>query len=179
MYHPTDVSLLWDAIRSSWNSTARLCAARKVAGLRQSKHVLNGMMASYQTVRRFKGWSDRKKVRAYLPRARMMTERMKSAHAELRLQALSSVQKASLNAQESMVAMAEKLMDQVTRRLLRGEKIPQEEKIFSVFEPHTRCRRKVVSIKRTKLGRRNRPSKRLVGYIPASSRRSIIWNMMA
>ncbi|MCY4674289.1 MAG: hypothetical protein OXD43_11100 [Bacteroidetes bacterium] len=31
-----------------------------------------------------------------------------------------------------------KLMDQVNRRLFKGEKIPHSEKIFSVHEPHTR-----------------------------------------
>ena len=29
-------------------------------------------------------------------------------------------------------------MDQVERRLLKGETIPHEEKVFSIFEPHTR-----------------------------------------
>ena len=29
-------------------------------------------------------------------------------------------------------------MDQVERRLLKGETIPHGEKVFSIFEPHTR-----------------------------------------
>ena len=33
---------------------------------------------------------------------------------------------------------AERLADQVKRRVLEGERIPQEEKIYSVFEEHTR-----------------------------------------
>ena len=33
---------------------------------------------------------------------------------------------------------ADKLADQVERRVLHGEVIPQSEKMFSVFEPHTR-----------------------------------------
>ncbi len=33
---------------------------------------------------------------------------------------------------------ADRLSDQADRRLLRGETIPHEEKIFSIFEPHTR-----------------------------------------
>ncbi len=36
------------------------------------------------------------------------------------------------------LAHALRQIDQVDRRLLRGETIPQQEKVFSIFEPHTR-----------------------------------------
>ena len=39
---------------------------------------------------------------------------------------------------ESYIAHAKRQIDQVERRLLKGETIPQEEKLFSIFEPHTR-----------------------------------------
>ena len=39
---------------------------------------------------------------------------------------------------ERSIGCARILMDQVKRRVLNGEKIPHCEKIFSVFEPHTR-----------------------------------------
>lgn len=37
-----------------------------------------------------------------------------------------------------LVAHARRQIDQVERRLLRGETIPHEEKVFSIFEEHTR-----------------------------------------
>ena len=33
---------------------------------------------------------------------------------------------------------AERQIDQIDRRILQGEVIPHEEKVFSIFEPHTR-----------------------------------------
>ena len=138
VHHPTDVSLLWDAMRSSWTRTARLCTTLQVPGWRQSKHLLDGLTVAFLAVRRRKGWNDRKRVKAYLRQSRIMASRMKSSHERLRLEKLSTVHTAHSSAQEDMVTMAEKLMDQVSRRLLKGEKIPHDEKIFSVFEPHTR-----------------------------------------
>lgn len=34
-------------------------------------------------------------------------------------------------------AHAERQIDQITRRVIKGEKIPHEAKLFSWFEPHT------------------------------------------
>ncbi len=39
---------------------------------------------------------------------------------------------------DSYLAHARRQIDQVSRRLLQGEVIPQNEKVFSIFEPHTR-----------------------------------------
>ena len=36
------------------------------------------------------------------------------------------------------IAHARRQIDQVDRRLLQGERIPHQEKVFSIFEPHTR-----------------------------------------
>ena len=38
---------------------------------------------------------------------------------------------------QKYIAYATKFIDQIDRRLLKGEVIPSEEKIFSIFEPHT------------------------------------------
>jgi hypothetical protein len=38
---------------------------------------------------------------------------------------------------DTYIAHAERQIDQVRRRILRGERIPHVEKVFSLFEPHT------------------------------------------
>ena len=43
-----------------------------------------------------------------------------------------------IEAIEGYLAHAKRQMDQSERRLVRGETIPHEEKVFSIFEPHTR-----------------------------------------
>ena len=39
---------------------------------------------------------------------------------------------------EGYIAHAKRQIDQIDRRLLKGETIPHGEKVFSIFEPHTR-----------------------------------------
>ena len=38
---------------------------------------------------------------------------------------------------EELIPLAEKVIDQTKRRIIHDEKVPAEEKIFSIFEPHT------------------------------------------
>ena len=38
---------------------------------------------------------------------------------------------------EVYIAHAERQIDQIRRRVIYGETIPHEEKVFSIFEPHT------------------------------------------
>lgn len=38
---------------------------------------------------------------------------------------------------EELVPLAEKVIDQTTRRIIHDEKVPAQEKVFSIFEPHT------------------------------------------
>jgi IS5 family transposase len=42
-----------------------------------------------------------------------------------------------LNAVEEYIGHAERQIDQIRRRVVLDEKIPHEEKVFSIFEPHT------------------------------------------
>ena len=38
---------------------------------------------------------------------------------------------------EELIPLAEKVIDQTTRRIIDDEKVPAREKVFSIFEPHT------------------------------------------
>jgi len=38
---------------------------------------------------------------------------------------------------EEMISLAEQVIDQTTRRIINDEKVPAQEKVFSIFEPHT------------------------------------------
>ena len=49
----------------------------------------------------------------------------------------SDVQAALINQIEHFRALGRKVVDQARRRVMHGEKVPNAEKIFSIFEPHT------------------------------------------
>ena len=120
MHYPTDVSLLWDAMRCLLRVLAALCEAWGVGGWRQSQHLTKRVRKLFQRVRAAKqrrGKKGQGRVRVYLQLARQLAER-----AEV----------------ESYLRHAWRQMDQIERRVLQGEQIPQEEKVFSIFQPHTR-----------------------------------------
>ena len=82
--------------------------------------------------------SSDERVEAYLTKCRELIDRVDCTLEEL-------VKKSGDNTvRESSVqvgfyrAYAEKFIDQIDRRLLKGETIPQEEKVFSISEEHTR-----------------------------------------
>ena len=136
VHYPTDVSLLWDAMRCSIRATARLAAKHGVGGWRQWRHVTRGVRTLFHRVRstrRAKGCPER--VEAYLARCGALLGRV-----EATLEALASkgVPEAEWASIRGYLEHARRQMNRVERRLLLGETIAHEEKVFSIFEPHTR-----------------------------------------
>ena len=75
------------------------------------------------------------RVEAYLERCRGLVLR---AEATVPVLVAGGVKARTIVEIDSMIAHAKRQIDQIERRLLRGETIPQSEKVFSIFEPHTR-----------------------------------------
>ena len=142
VHFPTDLNLLWDA--------GRKCVDL-VEGLRDSGHALPGW-------RKIKSWRRRLKaceraasqvvyrggpnkearvkaaVRDYLSVGRDLSFKVRQSLLGLCEQAVDAPRWERL---EYFHAMIEKHLDLVDRRLLKEEKIPSHEKVFSLFEPHT------------------------------------------
>ncbi len=70
--------------------------------------------------------------------ARQVVEKARAAAADAGLGPLASVAIDSLrNEITGYCQLADRVIDQSRRRVLQGEKVPTEEKIYSIFEPHT------------------------------------------
>ncbi len=122
VHYPTDVHLLWDAVRSLVRIATQEAQRHGLAGWRQSRHVQTRLRQDFHRVRTRRRLCRRLIVRADRTRAELI-----AVGAETRASRM-----------DHFRACAVHLMDPVERRLLRGETIPQDEKLFSVFEPHTR-----------------------------------------
>ena len=136
VHYPTDVSLLWDAMRCSIRETARAAGKHGVGGWRQWRHLSNSVRALFNGVRstrRAKGRPQR--VEAYLARCEVLLGRVGATLGAL---AAKGVPAADLAVIRGYLGHARRQMEQVERRLLKGETIPHGEKVFSIFEPHTR-----------------------------------------
>ena len=136
VHYPTDVSLLWDALRCLIRVVARACQQHNISGWRQSMHLTMNVRNLFNRVR---SWRQRqgkpKRVQAYLRLARDLSQRARATLEQL------AAADADADVQEEIkcyLEHTERQIDQIDRRILQGEVIPHEEKVFSIFEPHTR-----------------------------------------
>jgi IS5 family transposase len=148
VHFPTDINLLFDAIRKVIELTSKLCDRIGISEWRQHRHLLSNVKKLFNKANRMKrstSKDERKKalreqlivdahrdyvelVEAYLNRARttlaIITD-MGIATVALRILI------------ERFMAHADRQIDQIRRRVLNDEKIPHAEKVFSLFEEHT------------------------------------------
>ncbi len=134
VHFPTDVNLLMDAVRCMVRETAREACRRGVPGQRQSAHLQAGLRRRFHGVRTRRRQTE-KAVREYLRFCRRLVAKTAETFSALAAAGASALKLCLI---DSYLAHARRQIDQVSRRLLQGEVIPQNEKVFSIFEPHTR-----------------------------------------
>jgi hypothetical protein len=128
---------------------ARGCEEIGLSVWRQSKHNLKKLKRLYREAQQLK----RSKASS-AERVEEKERKIKEAHRRYTEEAQRYVEKARTTVEvlkrigsirsivivyeiENYLHHAERQIDQVRRRVLKGEKIPHEEKVFSIFEPHT------------------------------------------
>ncbi len=145
--YPTDLNLLYDAVRKAIETAAELSARQGLPGWRQGPHLVRQLKKFRTTLQRLKRSraknEDKQQAREkeirqaccdYLDMAGRLLERLQAtrqALAELPAVPLGLVRLGGF-----LVHVARQI-DQVRRRVLEGEQIPHEEKVFSIFQPHT------------------------------------------
>ena len=148
VHYPTDINLLWDAIRKVITLLNQECARLGITEWRQGEHLLKKIKKMFNWVRRLKHSNSRDK-RKKAKKAQQIAQ----AHQDYIELADSYVKraKASLNILselglgniwriiviEGFISHAERQIDQIYRRAVKGETIPHDEKVFSLFEEHT------------------------------------------
>jgi len=140
VHYPTDLSLLFDAVRKTIETCAALCLMLVWTDWRQSAYWIRQIKkrcrkAQKMTRSRAPDSAKLDAVRAYVEACRDILGRAQTTRWQLAVLASTPPQAlAQLDAYLYYLAL---LSDQVDRRLLRGETIPHHEKVFSIFEPHT------------------------------------------
>ena len=132
-HYPTDVHLLWDAVRSLVRIATREAQRHGLSGWRQSRHVQTRLRPGFHRVRTRRHQTPRR-VRAYRRLCRRLIARADRTRAEL----ITAGARTPARRMDHFRVCAVHLMDPVERRLLKGETVPQDAKLFSVFELHTR-----------------------------------------
>jgi hypothetical protein len=142
VHYPTDLNLLWDAQRKCIDLAERL--GRGLEGWRKAKdwrRKLKGQMRGVSKLSHGGGRNKDQRVRAaveqYLRASEQLEAKVFATMQTLRTQPLEWVELAQLSQLDYFHTALIGQMDLVERRLLRGETIAHQEKVFSLFEPHT------------------------------------------
>ena len=151
VHYPTDTNLLFDAVRKMISLIAILCSEIGVTTWRQSHHNIlkvKGLLRGIQRLKRSTSKDQTQKQRRdqfivsehenYIAVCQGFVSKAKETICILQeLGILTAAQDLRLSAVEGYIVHAERQIDQIRRRILLDEKIPHDEKVFSIFEPHT------------------------------------------
>jgi len=136
VHFPTDLNLLWDSLRKSLDVIEHMRKEdSRITGWRKIKSIQRDVKRQFRKTSQavFKGRNEkarRESVKAYLRLAGQLQRRM----TDVASSGIDAIWQARLNHYQNYITI---FVDQIDRRLLKGETIAQEEKVFSIFEPHT------------------------------------------
>ncbi len=148
VHYPTDINLLFDAIRKVITLTAMICSKVGFSDWRQSRHNIRNIKKLFNKVRKMKHSTSKDKKKqakkeqaiieahlAYMDFNKSFLERAENTLLMLREKGF--VKEEKLKEIERYVYHARRQINQIRRRLIEGETIPHNEKVFSIFEEHT------------------------------------------
>lgn len=160
VHFPTDLNLLWDASRKSLDLVEKIIKGTKTSGWRKTKNWRRKIKNAFLQVNRvaFRGGKNKQErlmetTENYLRITNALSQKLKFYNQELIIAAQgSSVKSLFLEQLYYFEQMLDKHIDLVARRILFGEVIPHEEKVFSLFEPYTEFIKKGKAGNKVELG---------------------------
>ena len=146
VHYPTDINLLFDSMRKAISISANLCNKLNINGFRQWQHNIKSIKKLLRIIQKVKKSRSKTKdikliethkdylkmVNPFIQKINIIIEHLRS---EQKLDWLSELQCQDIY---KYLEYAEKHIDLIERRVINNEIIPHSEKIFSIFEPHTR-----------------------------------------
>lgn len=146
VHYPTDINLLFDSIRKLIELTSRISGKFGISEWRQHKYHIKKTKRKMQKAQKEKRSRSKDREsrieeahKEYLSVVEPLLSRLKATLDELSYkEGFEWVESCMLHEIETYMGYAEKQIELIRRRVFEGEKIPHKEKIFSIFEPHTR-----------------------------------------
>lgn len=164
IHFPTDMNLLWDSGRKCLDVIEYfLKAGVTLSGWRKYDYTYKNFHRHYRRIsevhrKKGKNYQERLKPAAekYLAVSKKLSNKIEQSMKELcdlvSQGALSVLQYLTIEDLRYYLKMLDKHRDLVCRRILKGEKIPHKEKVFSIFEPHIEWISKGKMHKKVELG---------------------------
>jgi IS5 family transposase len=148
VHFPTDINLLFDAIRKMISLIMQLCGNIEISDWRQGKHHIRKAKRYYrkaQQLKRSSSKNDAQKAERqrliiaahneYIDLAQGYVD--KTRQTLLSIQSSDIITHLKIESIKRFIHHAERQIDQIRRRVVHGESIAHHEKVFSLFEEHT------------------------------------------
>lgn len=146
IHYPTDSSLIGDGLRKLVANAAPLAVAFDISGWRQHEHLLRRVKQQVRQVARAsrsKGKNREAGLQAAYKELFQLADELVTRTKELLVTLAvrgALVDKdwlARQRAIEHFLPLTEKVISNGKRRVLHGETVPNSDKLFSIYEPHT------------------------------------------
>ncbi len=150
VHYPTDINVLFDAIRKIITIIASVCDMIGITEWRQHDHNLKKIKKIFNEARRLKySTSKNKEMQAkreqliinahklYIEIVESFIQRAECSMNIIRAMVVPPTVLLRFLEVDSYIIHAKRQIDQIQRRVENGEKIPHDEKVFSIFEEHT------------------------------------------
>jgi transposase, IS5 family len=165
VHFPTDINLLWDALRKTMTLTMRLCDDLNIKGWREGESNLKKIKKQFLKIQRMKHSSSKDPAKKqqrdeliidshlqYLKMALCVIE--KARYALENIETADFVVDLRIKQIAKFIRDAEYQISLIERRVVNGESIPHHEKVFSIFQQHVEWISKGKSGKPVELGLR-------------------------
>ncbi|MGA8313801.1 MAG: ISNCY family transposase, partial [Terriglobales bacterium] len=145
IHHPTDATLLWDTVRTITRLVDNLDEKlpRGVKGFtNRTRSARRRMQTLQRMTARQREQQQTPKYRELIRITEQVTRNAKQVIAAAkRIRRVDVVTRAAIDEIckqiTSFCKLGERVIDQTRRRVLQGETVPAEKKVYSIFEPHT------------------------------------------
>jgi hypothetical protein len=148
VHYPTDINILFDAIRKMITLIMQICGGLDISDWRQGKYLIRKAKKYYRTAQKLKHAASKNTAKqaereqliiqahtAYIDLAQSYVDRVKKTM--IGIQDVDVLTHFRIEQLREYIRHAERQIDQIRRRVANGETIPHAEKVFSIFEPHT------------------------------------------
>jgi len=138
VHYPTDYNLLWDSARKTIDSVKKLLKKYDIKGWRKVNYwyqELKNMMRAISQSSKKKEETRKKLIEDYLQKAKLFSKKI---HNELKNLPLQDDKDLLMHYElDYYIKMLDKHINLLERRVIKGEKIPHSEKMFSIFETYS------------------------------------------
>jgi transposase, IS5 family len=148
VHYPTDINILFDAIRKMIVLIMQICGHLDISEWRQGKHLIRKAKKCYRIAQKLRHAASKDPVKkaereqliiqahaAYIDLAQSYVDRINATLSAI--QHFDIITHFRIEQLREYILHAERQIDQIRRRVINGETIPHAEKVFSLFEPHT------------------------------------------